>query len=68
MEPADDSWQWTVVQFDYAFAAFSALIFAHRFFVAATMAFLPAAESFRLGLAAFGEGVAAPLILAHLAF
>ena len=35
--------------------ALAALTAAHRFFIAAMIAFLPAAESFRLGLgAAFG--------------
>src|SRR5437870_10534391 len=36
--------------------------------LAAMIAFLPAAESFRLGRAAFGEPAFTPLILAHLAF
>jgi len=46
----------------YAFAA-SALFNAHRFFVAAIIAFLPAAESFRLGLcAASGAGGSAAFL------
>ena len=50
-----------------AFAA-SARFSAHRFFVAAMIAFLPAAESFRLGLgdASGGDGSAAFLEAAHL--
>jgi hypothetical protein len=49
-------------------AGFAALTASHRFFVAAMMAFLPAAESFRLGLgAASGTcGSAAFLEAAHL--
>jgi len=48
--------------------ALAALTTAHRFFVAVMIAFLPAAESFRLGFgAAFGaEGRAAFLEAAHL--
>lgn len=49
---------------DRAFAA-SALFSAHRFFVAAMIARLPAAESFRLGLAA-ASGVEVFLDAAHL--
>jgi hypothetical protein len=48
--------------FDYAFFA-AARFAAHIFFVAAMIAFRPAAESFRLGF-----GACSPLIFAHLAF
>src|SRR5437016_7376123 len=51
----------------YAFAA-SARFSAQRRLLAAMIAFLPAAESFRLGFAAFDEPALTPLILAHLAF
>src|ERR1019366_1059010 len=56
-----------VVFFVSAFAA-SALFNAQRFFVAAMIALLPAAESLRLGLGAAsgGDGSAAFLEAAHL--
>ena len=50
----------------YAFAA-TALFNAHRFLLAAMIAFLPAADSFRLGFGASGLDLDdSPFILAHL--
>jgi len=54
----------------YAFFAFAARTVAQRLRVASAMAFLPAAESFRLGfaVAAALAGSDSPRSLAHLAF
>src|ERR1035441_9229849 len=52
----------------FSCCALAALTASHRFFVAALIAFLPAAESFRLGLGAASgtDGSAAFLDAAHL--